>query len=411
MNFARFTLIFSILSITILSSHAMDIDEPKEPEKPYLPTIPMPSGEEYVSKLPPETLVNILRLVTENDPDAIGNLAKIQEVCKGLAGFLSKDALKWILELNDSRLVSYLFTALSELDPKKVQLAVNLGALVGEYKDSMILRAVFEAIRHHTQPDSYKKLLEIIPILEKAGGTWKGTSFDNAQQTLHYAIMVGTEPIIKLLLTTIGMKPTENDVTAAINSGNFEITKLLFQHGAHPTPAMMTIAIVMKYDPKFVKLLIDHGANVNQPDAHGHLPLSLTEIPQIAQLLLNAGAVPDTEMLTNAVFRNNTKLVQLFIESGADPNAIAGHGFAKPPLAYAESAQIAKILLEAGAQLNVNCEGSTPLQELIRTAILKKNPMILVQVLKTRYAYQTALAIATALMMGAPYISAICTIL
>ena len=67
--------------------------------------------------------------------------------------------------------------------------------------------------------------------------------------------------------------------------------------------------------------------------------------------------------------------------------------------------------LQAGAQLFIDCEGETPLQQLVRRAMRDKNPMILVQVLKTRYPYQTALAIATALMMGAPYISAVCNIL
>lgn len=387
------------LIIQLAPCHAMNVEPTKQPIAQTSPLLQMP----------PEVLEHILTFVIENDPDALGNLAKIQEVCKKLAGFLSKDEMKWLLMLDERELYYQLGWAVSELNAKKIQLLVNLGALSNDkYKNGILLRAAFYAA-HSKQADYYQKLLQIISILEKAGATWKENEYNTQEATLEYAIMLKKTPIVQLLLEH-GIKPVERHLKNAIDKQNIEIAALLLKHGLMPTRDQVNMAISLKA-PEFLKLLITYGADVISQTEHGESIFEFTEDPEIGRILLNAGAMPNAATVCLAVERNNIKLLKLFIEHGADVNAIDGYHFTMPPLAYATTSQVAKILLEAGAQLFIDCQRTTPLKELAKTAIASKDPMILVEVLKTRYRYQTAVAIATAILAGAPYISAVCTIL
>ncbi len=411
----RATHILIALLITQLTPcHAMDVEPKKEQITQTSPLLQMP----------PEVLEHILTFVIENDPDALGNLAKIQEVCKGLAGFLSKDEMKWLLGLDEHGVYTYLLAALEKLDTKKVQLLANLG-LPQNFKNGIIFRAIFNAGRSD-QKDYYQRLLQIISILEKAGATWKGDIWDNPENTLERVVLLAKLPLIRLLLDH-GAKPTATSLDFALTHANRtnypDIPALLLKYGATPTRNQVKNIINLNYDPQLLKLLVTYGADVTSADENGNTPLDLAssadefmnlkfaKSPKIAKILIDAGAVPSAKNLKSAVLRNNTELVTLFITHGADVNATGGRFLTHPPLSYVRSAKMARILLEAGAELFIKCQGQTPFQSLVQEAKESKNPMILIEVLKTRYRYETALAIATAIMAGAPYISAVCNIL
>jgi hypothetical protein len=381
MNFTSYRLLFFTLIFQFAPCIAMDI----EPQLPVVQTSPL-------LQMPFEVLEHILSFVIKNDPDALGNLARIQEVCKSLAGLLSKDEIKWILKLDEQGLFYKLHRALNDLDVQKVQLLTNLGALSkDEHKDGIVPFCILCAARSF-KTDYYQRLLQIIPILEKAGGNWKNT-----------------EP--------------DNDVS------------------------MIMHIVSNNYNPKLLALLIAYGADVTQEDADGNSPLSIVTCPKMTEMLLKAGAQPKEEDLTNAIRHDRLEIVQLFldhnplliptttmltltvlgqkdpkliqllIDYGANVNEIGGriddqHFCYLQPLAYAQSAEVAKILLQAGAQVSVDLSQTNLMQwlNLVQRATEERKPMILVEVLKQRYKYQTALAISMALMGTIFIAKAVCAI-
>ena len=217
MNLRPYTLLFSMLIASPSVCFAMDTD-PREPQNPAAQTSPLLT-------LPGEILEHVLTFVVAQDPDAIGNLVRIQEVCKCLARFLSKDEIKLILGLDEQELFSRLNNVLATLDLNKIHLLVNLGALSSDlYKDGIILRAIFKAAQNK-DTDYYEKLLQIIPILEKAGGNWKETILNitfkcnAATAILNYAVMQKRVPIVNLLLEH-GINSNEETIQQAISKLN-----------------------------------------------------------------------------------------------------------------------------------------------------------------------------------------------
>lgn len=107
--------------------------------------------------------------------------------------------------------------------------------------------------------------------------------------------------------------------------------------------------------PHLVNYFIKRKVNVNEKDKYGHTPLYFAQRRSVCQLLLNAGC--------NVNSRDNSwmtvmhgagglqKFWDLFIQYGANVNAIDRHG--NTPLHYALSAKETKLLLDAGAIVNV----------------------------------------------------------
>lgn len=362
-------------------------------------------------QLEPEIFEHILKLVIENDPDPVGNLAKIQMICKQLARFLSQEEVKRITGLSESDLYLKLYYAIKDLDTQKVPLFVNFGGLRKSEQDNILFDALFYAALSQ-DPLYYQKLLHIIPILEKAGGNWRKNTSKGGSSPLATAVIMNKTPLVKLLLEH-GAQPTEEAVKRAVMHDNFEVTELLFKHGAHTTRSLLHDIFLRDRDPKFLKLFIRYGANINQTDEYGRTLIDIAPSCQVAQILFQAGSIPPSiDRLSSAIWENNEGLVQLFIDNGADVNGTSPNTFhPMPPLAYAKTAGMAKILLKAGAQLFINCEGSTPIEILVKRAIRDKDPMILVEVLRQRYPHQAAAAIATVLIAGASLTRAVCTVL
>lgn len=129
---------------------------------------------------------------------------------------------------------------------------------------------------------------------------------------------------------------------------------------------------VDRCDAKMVAMLIEHGADVNQPAPYLGVPLGLAGSQcdsEIVQLLLEAGAAvegrspyptgEDATPLHRASVARRVSNMRLLLEHGADPNARDRNG--STPLRYAvsgagdEDDQLIEaiiLLLDAGADVN-----------------------------------------------------------
>ncbi len=117
---------------------------------------------------------------------------------------------------------------------------------------------------------------------------------------------------------------------------------------------------------------------------------------------------------------NNIDTVKLFLAAGIDPNVLLDldedpnvSSFSKPlPLLYyVKSAQMARILLDGGAKLYVDCKRSSMVYEIVRKAKELKDPSLVITLLKSNYPLEAATAIALALMTGASLAGMVCNIL
>jgi len=131
-------------------------------------------------------------------------------------------------------------------------------------------------------------------------------------------------------------------ILAARPYGSARAVKLLLDHGAEvnttnvfgATPLMAAAA---SEDEDTVRLLLDHGANVNlKPAMNGD------------GLLFGGGRTP----LMWAAFRGNEGLVKLLLARGAQVNDFTLLGSALSQAAWAGNPRVSRILLEAGAQVD-----------------------------------------------------------
>ena len=173
----------------------------------------------------------------------------------------------------------------------------------------------------------------------------------------------------------------------AIRHNQQTIVEVLLAHGASvngPLGALMTPlqdAAAHYANEDIVKLLLDHGADVDETTAESRqTPLtgacnSNTKLG-IVQLLINAGADLNggggvTAPLHRAAYCGNTDAIELLIQAGANVNRVSTQGHAlygagRTPLHYAASEvqlDCLNILLAAGAGPNIaSAAGETPLR-------------------------------------------------
>lgn len=201
-------------------------------------------------------------------------------------------------------------------------------------------------------------------------------------------------PIIKLLLEKGADIKNVNYIALALYYKQYEIAKILLDHGANlkgsfgPNKSnIVQHAYSVKAPAELIFKMIDKGADINWKDEGGNtLVISILKdtrynIDTIKKLIDKGADVNVTLPYTNRPIlsdllesysgnKNNENKIKLLLESGADVNKIDSSK--KSPLIYSIQAptfspEIIKLLLEKGANTNLNIEpeSTSPLSSLI----------------------------------------------
>ncbi len=196
-----------------------------------------------------------------------------------------------------------------------------------------------------------KALIELL-LSHGAKSVDEGKSGGSA---LHSAAFAGKVEAIALLLKK-GYKPDVRDKNGrtplheAAEWGRFKAVEALIAAGAKvdaasnggKTPLYVAAGRHFEDNSAVIGLLLEHGADPNARDSHGNTPLW-------------AGAHP-----------GNVKVARLLLEAGADVNNRNKHG--RTPLhwaAFTKQTDYARVLLDAGAEVDARDEeGRTPLRHI-----------------------------------------------
>jgi ankyrin repeat protein len=182
---------------------------------------------------------------------------------------------------------------------------------------------------------------------------------DNGSTPLHFAVSKGHLEVTRMLL----------ELKADVNSFN----------GEGLTPLQRALEGPREGYPDFMRLLLDHGANVNVHDnrrstllhfaaSEGHLEVArmLLERKANVNALDDEGSTPlhQASHSSQSGDADITQLVRLLLDNGADPHACDNNG--NTPLHFAASEghlEVVRTLLERKADVDsLNGEGLAPLQ-------------------------------------------------
>jgi len=157
-------------------------------------------------------------------------------------------------------------------------------------------------------------------------------------------------------------------LSAAVNTGNIDVVKLLLDYGANVNIQDINgFTVIFSADIKndILKLLITAGVDVNIQDKYGKTALFFFENINNLRLLIEAGAILDIQdnegrtALFYADYIGNA-IVELFIEYGADVNIQDKYG--KTALFFFENIDNIRLLIYVYAVLNIqDNEGRTAL--------------------------------------------------
>jgi hypothetical protein len=323
-------------------------------------------------QLLPEVLLHILSFVVESDPNAVGNLMKIQTVSKTLKGILPDMQINWIAGLTQEKVKVLLIDAINNLNAKKMQLWVRFGAQLDEREAAIYLYQILD--------DVYKRSTELNVDVDRSA---------------------------------VPPKYQEKNV--------LEMVKIVLAFG--------------------VGSMNTHVRGGPENDILGWSPLwvpTLMGWNEVVKYMLDSKIPIHKIAVEYAVSMDHTEIVQLFLDRGMDPNILIQkirryyqHTITpfRTPLYYVKSAQMARILLDRGARLYVDCKPkedpnvtvseayripkswSPTFSDIVRNARQVRNPSIIIAVLTKNYSLEAATAIALALMAGASLAGMTCTIL
>lgn len=188
--------------------------------------------------------------------------------------------------------------------------------------------AVFSAIREN-RIDELKNWLKT---------NQPGSAADKlGNQPLHYAALFGSPESVQVLLDTGASPNARNtaEVTPLIYAGwNAAKVRMMLAKGADAKAVSkmgrtaLHLAVISTDGAEAARMLLDKGANVNATDAMSDTPLTVANM-------------------------NNTALIRLLIERGADPKLVGREGFtALMNAAPAGNLEAIKLLLSKGASVN-----------------------------------------------------------
>lgn len=188
-------------------------------------------------------------------------------------------------------------------------------------------------------------------------GLWPNFSLVELQtpiDTVHQAAAFGAQLKLRNLLAdganpdALHERSRKTPLLYAIGSNMPGLIQMLCKNGADPDgkhlpeqwPSPLVLAVELgNYHP--VRVLIECGADVNRPKLS-----RFTSLP-----------------LHRAVEKGDARLVKLLLDSGAEPRLIDAFGF--EPIHYlcaetpAKAVKIAKLLIEAGADINARAGDET----------------------------------------------------
>ncbi|KAF3926119.1 Ankyrin-1 [Orbilia brochopaga] len=250
--------------------------------------------------------------------------------------------------------------------------------LILESSQGLNCDEVFETVAVST--DQQDKILSAI---------WKHTRGSVSQQTLSDSLYQATdkekESTVRLLLQEFGANPNAtgeeygNALTAAAYDGTINIIKMLLDHGADVNSpdgwALQTAAAQGHY--QVVELLLQRGANVNTcVNEDTFLPGTALQAAceagkqKISTLLLkygadpNLGAGPETCPIIAACRKGEAEILNLLIDAGAMVNRFGGPDMSSPLINAAGTMYIESVqrILDAGADINApDQQGNTAL--------------------------------------------------
>ena len=157
---------------------------------------------------------------------------------------------------------------------------------------------------------------------------------------------------------------------AASYPGSVEVLRLLVDHGAdiHAKDRNGVHALgraTLSADVDVVRFLVEHGCDPNEPGYGGNVRYARQYLPTL-EYLLSKGAKVEKDALAAAAHWQDPKLIERWIELGADVNARTGP-YRRSALMTAVASEQAgaatvKLLLEKGADPNAeDLDGERPL--------------------------------------------------
>jgi len=277
---------------------------------------------------------------------------------------------------------SPLYYAIMSNNPQVVELLLRYKAdlNVEDNGSSLLYLAIVNASR------------QVIKVLLDARANPDSVNSGNGLTPLMLACGKGKKEIVKLLLKA-GANPDPTDPTRmtplmlACRKGRIEIVKLLLSLHVEPDRSDMYGWTALSYtienpipEPEtlipIIKVLLDAGADPNViHDGSSILYYAImSKNPEpVVKLLLEAGADPNVEddesppVLQYAIEFRNLAIIRYLLIAGANPNAIGKQRGYTALTTRNISAEITKLLLEAGADPNLmDGDGNFPLSYAVR---------------------------------------------